>query len=377
MSRIDEIARAMDDVPVPDQWNEIVQRSEEDEVHSLTPAPNLRRLRIVAPLVAIAASLLLVAGAVALVVDDDRDEGPAATETDPSATVTSSEEPREGDVGAPADPPVVSCPGGELLAGSIPAVATQTGSIFEIEPYQEVRPSRTWSWTEGDLDVQLVVPGIPWTDFVGERTEELTDPTGTLAYMTDPTGERETVHAIVRTGLDFPCGWSEVVVAGGTEAQRVDAALAAVDRLAWEVSEPLSAPTADPLVRRTLALRQATTSLVGPAATVEVATAELPHDERMTLPGGPGFEIAEGSTVLVTIVVPADPAAALFSTLRRPAGSDPAGLPGGVVAMLAIRTGDVVEEWQQSLTTRDALADQLGLDLDDLEWVAALVGDAP
>ena len=259
-----------------------------------------------------------------------------------------------------------------LLAGSVPDGATEGGSIFDTAPYQELRPSATWSWTVDDLDVQLVVPGIPWTDFVGERTEPLTDPEGTLAYMTDPSGERETVHAIVRTGMPSPCAWSEVVVAGGTEEERVATALAAVESLRWE--EVDASAVTDEASRRSQALAHAASSLVVDGAVVRVAVVEVPFDERLVaaMGGGDRFDPVPpelvGSTSYATVVAPLGEGVELFVPLRGPYGATPE--PGW--GLVSVQNPPGTFDYG-AISSPAVVAALLDRDLAALDWVPAIL----
>lgn len=310
MTRFDDI----DLVDVPDQWDRIVQQAESAPV--LAPAPESRR-RWRAVWLGAAAAVLVAAGAVAVAVrGDDSTTQVATTEvvtTDPSV---------EGPVGEEGAAPVLACTGGELLAGSIPDEAALGGDpIFDIEPFQDVGPSRTWSWRVGDLDVQLVVPGIPWVDFVGERTEALVDPPGTLAYMRDPSGERETVHAIVQTGLPEPCARAEVIVAGGTEAERVAAATGTARALSWQATDQVAASDLRDLdgVRR-WALRDAA-GRVTAAGVANVYVYEWRVGDDVPLEWTDPERAEHGSRRWTVVIVGGS--GVEFQSLRGPAGSPP------------------------------------------------------
>ncbi len=231
MTRFDDI----DLVEVPDQWDEILQRAVSAPVADLRPDSRRRR----GVWLGAAAVVLVVAGAVAVAVGGDDSATQVAT------TQVATTDPSVGDRAA--ELPLLVCTGGELRAGSIPVDAVMGDDpIFDVEQFEGVHPSLSWSWRVDDLDVQLVVPGIPWVDFVGERTEALVDPPGTLAYMWDESGERPTANAIVETGLPEPCARAEVIVAGGTEAERVAAATGTARALSWQLLD--GSPTADEVV---------------------------------------------------------------------------------------------------------------------------------
>lgn len=364
MSRFDEMLAGLERVPVPDQWDDILDRSEEvDAAPVLELAPHTgARAGARVWLAAAACVLVVAAGAGLVALNRDADE----TDPPPATTPTTVLEATQSAA------PVLACSGSELHAGSIADDATEGGSIFEITPYQELRPSVTWSWTVDDLDVQLVVPGIPWTDFVGERTEPLTDPEGTLAYMTDPTGERETVHAIVRTGMPSPCAWSEVVVAGGTEEERVAAALAAVESLRWE--EVDASAVTDEASRRSQALAHAASSLVVDGAVVRVAVVEVPFDDRLVaaMGGGDRFDPVPpeltGATSYVTVVAPISDGVEPFVPQGGPYGASPE--PGWGLVSVQNPPGTFDYGAISAPEDVEALLDR---DLGALDWVPAVI----
>lgn len=298
MSRFDDI----DLVDVPDQWADIVRRAEAADLLELEPERSGRRRRRLAPAVAIAATVLAIGAVLGVGLSRLGDDaGVATTDTsvpDPGEDPPPKDPPPD-DTAAAGEAPVLACPGAELLAGSIPADAVLGAeSIWSVGDFAGIRPAMvTWSWTVDGMDVQLIVPGIPWTDFVGERTEALTgDLDGTLAYMWDKAFERETVNAIVRTGMSEPCSWAEVVVAGGTEAERVAVATAAARSLTWRTLQ--ASPTAEEVVDestvRQWSIDYAAEMLAPGAHVVEISITSYQSDEPIGRMVGPptGPELA-------------------------------------------------------------------------------------
>lgn len=99
-----------------------------------------------------------------------------------------------------------------------------------LDPAEEMAPEhQVWSWTEGDIDVELLVPSRLYRDFVGERTEEIGD--GLVWFRDDGA-----THYLGTTGIEAPCDCYELKAVGGTEADRRDLLLDLADDLRWDRS---------------------------------------------------------------------------------------------------------------------------------------------
>lgn len=240
MNRFD----VMDDVPVPDQWGDIVERAQADALIELEPDAPRRRIGRNVPAVAIAASVLAVVAAVGLVIDHDRRTDVATTETSVAEPPTDPATEDPSFAGEDTQP-VLACAGGELAAGSMPDDAAFGGqSVSDVDQWAALGAVATWSWLERQNDVQVIVPGIGRVvapEFLAPRTEEIdeaySDLSGTISHSTADDG-RPAVVLTLRTGLEAPCDWAEVRVAGGSEAERTALAMRVATGLEW-VERPI------------------------------------------------------------------------------------------------------------------------------------------
>lgn len=212
----------LDRVPAPDLWPEIERRASmaaagtNDVVDVVgldagrsSVAPRDRRLALSAAAVAI----VVAAVGLALVWADGGDDGPDDLRTTPTA------------------PPELACIDGGLAAGSIPDDAStdvRTGPDFVADGTQV----RTWS--EDGLTVQLLVPAPQYTDFVGERTEEVDDPEGTLWYRMEGDVALLAPTRLATEGtIGGPCAGYQLAVGGGDEDAERELALRIARRFSW------------------------------------------------------------------------------------------------------------------------------------------------
>ncbi|QGG96578.1 hypothetical protein [Actinomarinicola tropica] len=208
---------ALDDVPVPDQWDEIVERAQADGLVDLEPDTSRRRARRVVPAVAIAAAVLAAAIAVGVVLSNDGRTDVATTQRITDGL------------------PDLVCPDGALLDGSLPSGATPGADpLYTITPLvRGVQPGTTaWSWDVGDQTVQLNVPPVPWAS-EGHLTRQVHEPPGTVLYQPASTS------FIAESGLGSHagCGGYEVMVRGGTDAEEAALAVEVARSLRWEPAD--------------------------------------------------------------------------------------------------------------------------------------------
>ena len=200
MSRFD----AIDDVPVPDQWDEINRRGHDrtsDEHRLLAPQVGRRRAVLVLAVAVLAVAALGVG--VLRWTDDDA----AVVANDPPSTDARGPITTTG--AAPAT--TLVCPDGGLVATTVPTDAPTTSPFLGgADPYRQVR---SWSGI-GDIEIELLLPGFDYIDFVGTPTEQVTDPPGMLLLGMDST------NFIGSTGFAGPCESFELRARGGTEAER-------------------------------------------------------------------------------------------------------------------------------------------------------------
>jgi len=209
MTRFD----ALDQVPAPDQWQEILDRSE-----AALPGPIARAARARVAWWLAAAAILVVAliAATALALGDRK--APVSDGTDRSVVTTE-------------DEPLLTCPDGSLLAGTVPPDAESKPSASG-----EIATARSlaFSWSHDGMGVELLVPGIPYIDFVGERTEEVAEPRGLLYF---PQGSSET-RFISWSGLGTSCGGYELTATGRDEAARRRLVLDLAEGMRWASAHP-------------------------------------------------------------------------------------------------------------------------------------------
>ena len=215
----------MDEVEVPDQWDDIVERSE--HVVTVEPALRIRHRRVLGGAIAAGVLVLALAGAL-LIVDRSGGDETVAVDTDPRA-----------------GSPVLSCVDGELAAGSIPEDAE-----FGSEPLYTasmVDGVVSWSWGVGEQIVQLNVRGIPWAE-EGRPVESVADPRGTFVVL--DVGARFT--GFTGLGEAGACGTYDVMVAGGSDEENRQVALEVASALRWVPIDPPEYPdfTDEDSVRR-------------------------------------------------------------------------------------------------------------------------------
>ena len=122
--------------------------------------------------------------------------------TDPGGTVTTT---------GPAPATTLVCPDGGLSATTVPADAAITSSFFD--DVGAGRQVRSWSGN-GDVEIEVLLPGFDYIDFVGTPTEQVADPPGMLLLLPDSTS------FLGSTGFVGPCDRFELKSRGGTEAER-------------------------------------------------------------------------------------------------------------------------------------------------------------
>jgi hypothetical protein len=239
---------AMDEVEVPDQWDEITERSALAGRVETEPRARSRRGLVGGAIAAAVLAVTLVAGLVALDRSGDGDET-VTLDTGPAPETTIPEETEQ----APADEgdPLLVCPTGELAAGSLP-----DGAEFGAEPLYTasmVEGVLTWAWTIGDQTVQFNVQGIPWADD-GHATEVIDQPPGALVYQPHATVFRGTSDLSEGGSCDI----YDVMVSGGSEEDNRQTALDAAEALEWvkvpTVTEPEGVVDARTMRSYTMAL---------------------------------------------------------------------------------------------------------------------------
>ncbi|MBA2626237.1 MAG: hypothetical protein H0U89_11625, partial [Acidimicrobiia bacterium] len=157
--------RVLDEIEPPDQWDEVVERIGRPETAA---GVERRRRRPVGVLVAVAAVVALLVGAVAYRVADDGEGGRDQVRTD-SPTTTAANEGAQ----LPPAPGPLACPP-ELLDISALGLAEPP---FLLPPDERAGPDDAekyvarWPVEEQTVEVQLPVPGV--IDFAGERTEQV------------------------------------------------------------------------------------------------------------------------------------------------------------------------------------------------------------
>jgi hypothetical protein len=226
MSRFDDL----DEVPVPNQWGDILRRAEHPE--PVVVAHRMHRRRRRPHLALTAAAVLVVCGAVGVV---------AASRPDGRSTVTTDAHPgADRTTSVPEEDPTLVCPGGGLVMRTVPKDASPSASSFE--HVAEDRFMR--SWDAGGLHYELLVSDPGYVDFVGMRTKEVDRPSGTLLF------EDGATRLVGTTSLGIPCDLYELIATGADEATRE----AGVLRVAsgFEVDESLAVTDCGPLSPATL-----------------------------------------------------------------------------------------------------------------------------
>ena len=209
----------MDEVEVPDQWDDILERSAVGG--RVEPAAAPRRWLASGAIAAAVLAVTLVAGLVALDRSDDDDT--ITVDTGPAPATNS-------------DLPVLACADGELAAGSIPPDAR--GPVDPLVVESADHPMLRWSWQVSGVDVSLDVPTIPWADEAWSSTEAVEGLDATLAVYDERWSERRSViHVLGETGLAEPCDRYDVTVTGGSEEENRTVALDAARALEWEPIE--------------------------------------------------------------------------------------------------------------------------------------------
>ena len=200
MSRFD----AIDDVPVPDQWDEINRRGHDrtSEERGLPAPPAGRRRAVVVIAVAVLAAAAVGVGVTRWTEDDAAVVANDPPSTDARGTVTTSG-------AAPAT--TLVCPDGGLVATTVPSDAAITSSFYD--DADATFQVRSWQASD-DVAMELFLPGFDYIDFVGTPTEQVTDPPGMLLLLPDST------TFIGSTGFVGPCDSFELKSRGGTEAER-------------------------------------------------------------------------------------------------------------------------------------------------------------
>lgn len=220
MSRYDDI----EGIAVPDQWSDIVERAEAGDLLDLEPDTPRRRLARVLPAVAVAATLLVAAITVGVVLDDE----PSGVATDATSDTTNDTTLSPSGT----DLPTLVCAGGELAAGSIPddALPFAEGLAFDVSgegPPEQSERAVFRSWSVGDVRLQFAVPGFPWIDSTTGDGEPTQDPPGRLVE------DQESSVFIGETGLAAPCDEFVLEATGGGRNERDAAVLDAARDLEW------------------------------------------------------------------------------------------------------------------------------------------------
>ena len=242
---------ALDAVDPPDQWPDILHRSDQP-----TKVAYKRRSLFV-PMAALAAAVVAVAGLVAVVTWPDSPSDPVVDGRPPPSAAVSPEAP-------------FVCVSGELRHGGVPkgAVPFPSVSADTVQPEQQA-----WSWNQGDLLVEMLLPAHTYIDFLGERTESIGDD-GLLWYRDDET------RLLASTGLGGDCKRYELTATGGTETDRVTLLRKLAGLFQWDASRGLAdcGPLSDPAI-------QVSEGAQALAAVVDLQVTELPLEPGANRPG--------------------------------------------------------------------------------------------
>ncbi|MBK5223371.1 MAG: hypothetical protein JJE52_10955 [Acidimicrobiia bacterium] len=344
----------IEDVPVPDQWDDIVRRAEDGEI-PLVSDSDRRRARWPLGVVAAAAGVMTIVGGLAAI-DRSGDQQVATVDT---STVDSPADPSP----AP-DLPVLACSGGELSAGSVPEGAELGGAPLYTASL--VQGTATWAWFVGDQQVQLNVPSIPWAD-EGHPADTVDEPAGTILHQPAST------LFVGSSGLpaEGGCDSYDVMVAGGTPDEEASLARDVARSLRWEPVDIFSRGG----VHDVATARAETVSSVGGIAAepgrLESAVIEAPYDERLR-------EVLDAEV---------DPNAPVYiSVVRRVDGgsfvgidADPAAWPDTPYIVSVVVKGRFARTLRSGFATPDTAADIVGEPVDQagVDWVPSLTAPPP